>query len=606
MYYSTGNYEAFARPRKPERSDRASAWFVGAGLASMSSALFMIRDGQLPGERITILERLPLPGGALDGIKKPAKGFVIRGGREMEDHMECLWDAFRTVPSLEIEGASVLDEFFWLNKDDPNFSLCRVTEQQGRDAHTNNLFGLNDTAQKDIVRIFLATREEMERKRIDEVFSKDFLESNFWLYWRTMFAFEEWHSALEMKLYLHRFVHHIGGLPDLSALKFTKYNQYESLVLPMYRWLLDQGVTFHFDTQVTDIDFAIDGDEPDASKRATRIHWVQGGVEGGVDLGDDDLVLATIGGLTENSDEGDQHTPAKLDESPAAGWALWQNIAAKHPSFGRPEVFCGDIAKTKWESATVTTLDERIPEYIRRIAKRDPFSGRVVTGGIVTARDSAWLMSWTVNRQPHFKQQPADQIVVWVYGLFVDVPGDYTGKTLQESTGEEITREWLYHLGVPVEEIDGLAAEAASCVPVMMPYVTSFFMPREAGDRPAVVPAGAQNFAFIGQFAETTRDCIFTTEYSVRTGMEAAYQLLGVDRGVPEVFGSTYDVRWLLNATSRLRDGAEVGLPGPKFLRERLFAKLDGTQIGELLTDYALIPERGATTKRERSDDAIE
>ncbi|MFK4729457.1 oleate hydratase [Agromyces mediolanus] len=606
MYYSTGNYEAFARPRKPEGVDRKSAWFVGAGLASMSSALFMIRDGQLPGERITILERLPLPGGALDGIKKPEKGFVIRGGREMEDHMECLWDAFRTVPSLEIEGASVLDEFYWLNKDDPNYSLCRVTEQQGQDAHTNNLFGLNDTAQKDIVRIFLATREEMERKRIDEVFSKDFLESNFWLYWRTMFAFEEWHSALEMKLYLHRFVHHIGGLPDLSALKFTKYNQYESLVLPMYRWLLDQGVTFHFDTQVTDIDFSIDGDEPDAPKRATRIHWVQGGVEGGVDLGEDDLVLATIGGLTENSDEGDQRTPAKLDESPAAGWALWQNIAAKHPSFGRPEVFCGDIQKTKWESATVTTLDARIPEHIRRIAKRDPFSGRVVTGGIVTARDSAWLMSWTVNRQPHFKQQPADQIVVWVYGLFVDVPGDYTGKTLQESTGEEITREWLYHLGVPAEEIDELAAEAATCVPVMMPYVTSFFMPRAAGDRPDVVPAGAENFAFIGQFAETTRDCIFTTEYSVRTGMEAAYRLLGVDRGVPEVFGSTYDVRWLLNATSRLRDGAEVELPGPKFLRERLFAKLDGTEIGELLTDYALIPERGATTKRERTDDAIE
>ncbi|MDR2998667.1 MAG: oleate hydratase [Microbacterium sp.] len=602
MYYSTGNYEAFARPRKPEGVDRKSAWFVGAGLASMSSALFMIRDGQLSGDRITILERLPLPGGALDGIRKPKKGFVIRGGREMEDHMECLWDAFRTVPSLEIEGASVLDEFYWRNKDDPNFSLCRVTEKQGQDAHTDNRFALNEKAQREVLHVFLATREEMEDKRIDEVFSDEFLKSNFWLYWRTMFAFEEWHSALEMKLYLHRFVHHIGGLPDLSALKFTKYNQYESLVLPMYRWLLDQGVTFHFDTQVTDIDFDIS----DAGKRATRIHWIRDGEEGGVDLGTDDLVLATIGGLTENSDEGDQHTAAKVDASPAAGWALWQSIAAKDPSFGRPEVFCGDIERTKWESATVTTLDRRIPEYIERIAQRDPFSGKVVTGGIVTARDSSWLMSWTVNRQPHFKNQPADQIVVWVYGLFVDVPGDYTGKTLQESTGEEITREWLYHLGVPVDQIDELARDAATAVPVMMPYVTSFFMPRKAGDRPQVVPEGAENFAFIGQFAETTRDCIFTTEYSVRTGMEAAYRLLGVERGVPEVFGSTYDIRALLNATSRMRDGADVSLPGPAILRNRLFAKLDGTQIGELLTDFGLIPEHGGTRRRERADDAIE
>ncbi|MFV8243807.1 oleate hydratase [Mycolicibacterium peregrinum] len=589
MYYSSGNYEAFARPRKPQGVEDKTAWFVGAGLASMSSAVFMIRDGQLPGNKITILERLKLPGGALDGIKEPEKGFVIRGGREMEDHMECLWDLFRTIPSLEVEGASVLDEFYWLNKDDPNYSLCRATENRGQDAHTDNKFALNAKAQKDIVKVFLATREEMENKRIDEVFGKDFLESNFWLYWRTMFAFEEWHSALEMKLYIHRFIHHIKGLPDLSALKFTKYNQYESLVLPMYRWLLDQGVTFHFDTEVTDIDFDITSDR----KQATRIHWIKDGQPGGVDLGPNDLVLTTIGSLTENSDDGDHHTPAKLNTGPAPAWDLWRRIAAKDPSFGRPDVFGGHIPETKWESATVTTLDHRIPEYIQKICKRDPFSGKVVTGGIVTARDSKWLMSWTVNRQPHFKQQPSDQIVVWVYGLFVDTPGDFVKKSLSECTGEEITQEWLYHLGVPEADIPELAANAAKTVPVMMPYVTSFFMPRQAGDRPDVVPEGAVNFAFIGQFAETTRDCIFTTEYSVRTGMEAAYQLLGIERGVPEVFNSTYDVRKLIAGTVHLRDGKEVDLPVPEIIRKRVIGKVTDNEIGELLAEYGLIPGNG-------------
>lgn len=589
MYYSSGNYEAFARPRKPQGVEDKTAWFVGAGLASMSSAVFMIRDGQLPGNKITILERLKLPGGALDGIKEPKKGFVIRGGREMEDHMECLWDLFRTIPSLEIEGASVLDEFYWLNKDDPNYSLCRATENRGQDAHTDNKFALNAKAQKDIVKVFLATREELENKRIDEVFGKDFLESNFWLYWRTMFAFEEWHSALEMKLYIHRFIHHIKGLPDLSALKFTKYNQYESLVLPMYKWLLEQGVTFHFDTEVTDIDFDISPDR----KQATRIHWIKDGEPGGVDLGPNDLVLTTIGSLTENSDDGDHHTPAKLNTGPAPAWDLWRRIAAKDPSFGRPDVFGGHIPETKWESATVTTLDHRIPEYIQKICKRDPFSGKVVTGGIVTARDSKWLMSWTVNRQPHFKQQPKDQIVVWVYGLFVDTPGDYVKKPLSECTGEEITQEWLYHLGVPEADIPELAANGAKTVPVMMPYVTSFFMPRQAGDRPAVVPEGAVNFAFIGQFAETTRDCIFTTEYSVRTGMEAAYQLLGIDRGVPEVFNSTYDVRKLISGTVHLRDGKEVDLPVPAIIRKRVIGKITDNEIGELLAEYGLIPGNG-------------
>lgn len=313
MYYSSGNYEAFARPRKPAGADGKTAWFVGSGLASLSGAAFLIRDGQMSGDKITVLEELKLPGGALDGIKEPKKGFVIRGGREMENHFECLWDLYRTIPSIEIDGASVLDEFYWLNQDDPNFSLERATVNRGQSAQTKNLFTLNEKAQKDITKIFLATREEMEGKRINEVFSQDFFDSNFWMYWRTMFAFEDWHSALEMKLYLHRFIHHIGGLPDFSALKFTKYNQYESLVLPLYRWLLDQGVTFKFDTTVTDVDFDITADR----KQAKRIHWVSEGVEGGVDLGPDDLLLMTIGSLTENSDEGDHHTPAVINDGPA-------------------------------------------------------------------------------------------------------------------------------------------------------------------------------------------------------------------------------------------------------------------------------------------------
>ncbi len=589
MYHSSGNYEAFARPRKPAGVEKKTALFVGAGLASLAGAAFLIRDGQVPGEKITILERLPLPGGALDGIKEPRKGFVIRGGREMEDHFECLWDLFRSIPSIEVGGASVLDEFYWLNKDDPNYSLQRATVRRGHDAHTDGLFGLGQKAQKEIAKVFLATREEMEGKRISEVFGEEFLASNFWLYWRTMFAFEEWHSALEMKLYLHRFIHHIGGLPDFSALKFTRYNQYESLVLPLYKWLLDHGVVFRFGTEVTDVDFDID---PGGRKQATHVHWIRDGAAGGADLGADDLLFMTIGSLTENSDNGDHQTPARLNEGSAPAWDLWRRIAAKDPSFGHPDVFCGHIPETKWESATVTTLDARIPEYIGKICKRDPFSGKVVTGGIVTVADSAWLLSWTVNRQPHFKQQPADQIVIWLYSLFVDRPGDYVKKPMQDCTGEEITAEWLYHLGVPVEAIPELAAGGARCVPVMMPYVTAFFMPRHAGDRPDVVPAGSVNFAFIGQFAESGRDCIFTTEYSVRTPMEAVYTLLKIERGVPEVFNSTYDIRTLLAATSRLRDGRELHVPGPAFLRNWLAGKVDETEIGELLTEFGLLPEK--------------
>ena len=217
----------------------------------------------------------------------------------------------------------------------------------------------------------------------------------------------------------------------------------------------------------------------------------------------------------------------------------------------------------------------------------------MVTGGIITVKDSKWLMSYTLNRQPHFKDQPKDQLVVWVYGLFTYVPGDYVKKPMRECTGREITEEWLYHLGVPVEEIPDMAAGSAHCVLCMMPYITAFFMPGAEGDRPKVVPEGCTNFAFIGQFSDTVRDTVFTTEYSVRTAMDAVYTLLDVDRGVPEVFGSCYDVRVLLDSTSKMMDGKKLTDMKVPFIlnlvEKKALKKIEGTVIEELLERYHVI-----------------
>lgn len=589
MYYSNGNYEAFAHPRKPEGVDKKSAYLVGSGLASLSAACFLIRDGQMKGEHIHILEETKLPGGACDGINDLQKGFIIRGGREMENHFECLWDLFRSIPSIETEGISVLDEFYWLNKDDPNYSLMRATINRGDDAHTDGKFTLSDKAAMEIIKLFFTKDEDLYDKKINEVFTDDFFASNFWLYWRTMFAFEDWHSALEMKLYIQRFIHHIGGLPDFSALKFTKYNQYESLILPMVKYLERHGVQFQYDTQVTNVLFDITKDK----KVAKKIIYIRDGKEGFIDLTEDDLVFVTNGSCTENSSLGDENHAPVPNTSEGGCWKLWKNIAMQDSSFGHPEKFCSNIKATNWESATVTTLDNRIPPYIEKICKRDPFSGKVVTGGIITVKDSSWLMSYTLNRQPHFKAQPKDQLVVWVYGLFTDVPGDYIKKPMRECTGIEITEEWLYHLGVPEEQIHDMAVNSARCIPCMMPYITAFFMPRTKGDRPKIVPENCTNFAFIGQFADTIRDTVFTTEYSVRTAMESVYTLLNIDRGVPEVFNSCYDVRVLLDSTSKMLDGKklnDIKLPlEANLAKKKIMKKISGTAIEELLYRYNLI-----------------
>ena len=451
IYYSRGNYEAFARPEKPEGIEEKSAYIVGSGLAALAAACFLVRDGQMPGEQIHILEAMDIAGGACDGIFDASRGYIMRGGREMEDHFECLWDLFRSIPSLEVPGASVLDEFYWLNKHDPNYSLCRATVNRGKDAHTDGKFRLSQKGCMEIMKLFLTRDEDLYDKTIEDVFDEEVFDSTFWLYWRTMFAFENWHSALEMKLYFQRFIHHIAGLPDFSALKFTRYNQYESLILPMQKYLEAAGVDFQFNTEVTNVAFEI----KNGKKVATAIECKVKGVEKGILLTEKDFVFVTNGSCTEGTIYGDHHHAPNGDAlvRTSGCWSLWKNIAKQDPAFGRPEKFCSDISKTNWESATITTLDEKILPYISNICKRDPRSGQVVTGGIVSCQDSKWLMSWTINRQGQFKEQDKDKVCIWVYGLFTDVPGDYTKKPMKECTGEEIVAEWLYHIGVPVSQI---------------------------------------------------------------------------------------------------------------------------------------------------------
>ena len=550
MYYGSGTYEAFARPEKPEGVDKKSAYIIGTGLAGLSAAFYLVRDGQMKGEHIHLLEKLDLAGGSCDGRKDVTKGFYMRGGREMDNHFECMWDMFRSVPSIETPNVSVLDEYYWLNKHDPNYSLCRATINCGEDAHTDKMFKLDRKSAIALSKLFITPEKDLENKKISDVLPDSFCETNFWLYWQTMFAFQKWSSALEMKRYLCRYVHHIDGLPDFSALRFTKYNQYESMILPLTKYLESNGVKIEYGIDVKNVIF----ESKQNKKVATQIIYENNGQEKTIDLIEDDLVFITNGCCTDTSCYGDQNNApdlSKIKNGNGESWDLWKNIAsqASNGEFGNPDKFCGNVDLTNWMSATIEVSDENIIKHIINICKRDPRKGKVTTGGIVTVKDSTenWYLSWTINRQPQFKSQNKNSILVWVYALNTTKPGNFIEKAIKTCTGKEICEEWLYHIGIPTNEIEKYA-DKCNTTTCYMPYINAFFQPREEKDRPLVVPKESINFAFVGQFAETPRDTIFTTEYSIRTGMEAVYTLLKVDRAVPEVWGSKYDVRELLKA----------------------------------------------------------
>lgn len=590
MYYSNGNYEALVHARKPVGIDHKSAYIVGGGLAGLAAAVFLVRDAQMPGEQIHILEELPVAGGSLDGTKKPDIGFVTRGGREMENHFECMWDMYSSIPSLEVPGASYLDEYYWLDKDDPNSSNCRMIYNRGNEVPDDGNYTLGKTS-KEIIKLIMTPEEKLGTETIEEYFSEEFFESNFWYYWSTMFAFEKWHSVIEMRRYCMRFIHHIDGLPDFTALKFNKYNQYDSMTLPIVKYLEDHGVDFQFNTVVNNVIVETSNSE----KHAKKLQMTVDDSQQEITLTDDDIVFITNGSITESSTYGDHHTPAKITDMPGPSWELWENLAEQSSEFGHPKVFYQDLPEKAWHiSATATIKNPAIEPYIERLTKRDLHDGKVNTGGIITIKDSNWMMSFCIHRQPHFKDQKENETTVWIYALYSNTLGDYIQKNVVDCTGEEITEEWLYHLGVPETLINKLAKQdSINTNPVYMPFVTSYFMPRVKGDRPDVVPTGSKNLAFIGNFAESpTRDTVFTTEYSIRTAMESVYSLLNVDRGVPEVFNSIYDIRELLKSMYYLNDKQKItdsGLTIPGFVKNKGLEKVKETWIGELLEDAKLI-----------------
>lgn len=455
MYYSKGNYEAFADTKKPAGVDKKSAYIIGSGLAGLSAAFFLVRDAKMSGDKIHILEELDVAGGSLDGTNRPNAGFVVRGGREMEDHFECMWDMYRSVPSLRIPGASYLDEYYWLDKEDPNSSNCRLIHKRGNELPTDGLYQLGSHA-SEIVKLVLTPESEIQGKTIEEWFSPEFFETNFWTYWSTMFAFEKWHSLAEMRRYCMRFIHHIDGLPDFTALKFNKYDQYDSMVKPLLKYLKDHGVKFEYGVQVENVLVDHEGNE----KVAKKIVMKKNGKQEDIDLTEDDIVFVTNGSITESSTYGNQTTPAPITHAKGGSWKLWGNLAKQDPAFGHPEVFSENLPEKSWfVSATTTLKNKKVAPYFERLTKRSLYDGKVNTGGIITVTDSNWGLSFTIHRQPHFPTQKPNEIVVWVYALYSDTEGNYIKKKVVDCTGQEIAEEMLYHLGVPESEIKELSSE---------------------------------------------------------------------------------------------------------------------------------------------------
>jgi oleate hydratase len=526
----------------------ARVYLVGGGIASLAAAVFLIRDGDIPGGAITIFEELSTIGGSLDGSGTAAGGYVLRGGRMLESKYLCTFDLFSSIPTLD-ERQTVTQETLAWNETMKTSSKSRLVRDGRR--QTAPKFGLSEGQILTIERLALEPETLLGATSIADQFDEAFFHTDFWFMWCTTFAFQPWHSAVEFKRYLVRFAHMVDGFDRLQGIMRTVYNQYDSMVRPLQAWLDERGVKVELNTRVTDLELL----EQDGQTLVTGIVFERAGKPGQITVDAGDQVLVTLGSMTEASALGDMNLPPPLlGKADGGSWTLWEKLAAGRPAFGRPSVFADHIDQSKWISFTTTLRD---PSFLRRVTA---LTGNVPgEGGLITFPDSAWLLSIVIPHQPHFIGQPDDVSVFWGYGLSVDAPGDFVKKPMSSCNGHELMTEILGHLQIETEVPEIL--RTSTCIPCMMPFITSQFLPRKKGDRPDVVPEGSRNLAFIGQFCELPDDVVFTVEYSIRSAQTAVYALLDLRLEPPAVYQGKFDPRVLYKAFRALHDVGAMSSP---------------------------------------------
>ena len=515
--------------------DNAVIYLVGGGIASLAAAVFLIRDGAIRGSNITILEESAKIGGSLDAAGNPTDGYIMRGGRMIESKYFCTYDLFSSIPTLD-ESKTVTEEIFEWNATMKTSSKSRLF-RNGRSISAPK-FGLSEKHILAIERLEIQPEGMLGRSSISDQFDPSFFETDFWFMWCTTFAFQPWHSAIEFKRYLVRFTHMVSGFNTLGGIMRTVYNQYDSMVRPLRKWLESRGVQFSFNTRVTDLSFFHDAE----GNAVECIRCEHDGKMEEIRVAKQDFVIVTLGSMTEASSLGAMDVaPALKGKSDGGSWTLWEKIADGHPQFGNPSNFTDHVEESKWVSFTTTLHETTFFDIIRDLTGNVPGEG-----GLITFPESNWLASIVLPHQPHFIGQPEDVNVFWGYGLFVDQPGNFVKKAMSACTGREIMTEIMGHLRIETQAKKVL--ETSTCIPCMMPFITSQFLRRSKDDRPQVIPERSKNLAFIGQFCELPDDVVFTVEYSIRSAQTAVYSLLGLKRMPPPVYKGNHDPRVLLKA----------------------------------------------------------
>ena len=528
------------------------AFMIGTVVANLAAGVYLIRDGGWSGNQITMfgLDKH----GANDGAAvadyeteygnqrlSNDRGFLAKGGRMLnEETYENLWDVLRSVPSLDHPGQSVTDDILNFDHAHPTHDVARLMDKRngirnngGADDYSHMQFNNQD---RKLLTKLMMMPESQEAKLNDVSIAEWFKDSphifttNFWYMWETTFAFKKESSAMELRRYMNRMILEFSRINTLEGVTRTPYNQYESIILPMRKYLSDHGVTFINNRKITAFQFKDTPLRDDIIVTGLEYEDVgENKQTGTIPVDENDLVFDINGAITDSSSIGDFNTPIKENMEYAPSAALWKQATEHFYNLGNPDKFFNDRAQSEWMSFTVTTKNHYLVNQISRITQQEPGNA------LNTWVDSNNLLSIVVHHQPHFHAQKENETVFWGYFMFPRKNGDYVDKPVIEMTVKEMLQELLGHLAEVDQATDSIVYHEeeimdsiVNVIPVYMPYASALFNTRAVGDRPEVVPKHSKNLAFVSQFAEMPFDMVFTEQYSFRAAQRAVYHFLGI------------------------------------------------------------------------------
>jgi oleate hydratase len=512
------------------------AHIVGGGFGGLAAAALLIRNAEISGEDITIYEADEVLGGGFFLQGTPATGYNLPGS-VFDKEFRCTFELLESIPSARDPSISVTKDFFAFNNGEPYDDKAHIFDRNGDVVHGPR-FGLSLGDGLCLARVLLTPEALLDGRRIEEFFSKPFFATEFWLLWSTLMGSLPQHSAIEFRRYMNRFLYLFADLSDMTGVMRTPLNQHQNFIEPLVAWLTPRGVNFLTGAFVRNIGFA-----PEPGRiTVNRLDIERGGAATSVAVAPEDIVLVATGSQAADFRAGSM-TAVPQPRPTGRSWALWERLARGRTGFGNPDVFFGAprIPDSLWVTFTVTDTGS---DFVNQMAALT--GSKAGRGGLVTLKDSPWVLSLSVFHQPEIVGQPAGTSVWWGYGLYPDRTGEFVKKGMAQCTGAEILEEALRQLRFD-KQLDAIMASSI-CVPCYMPYVNNVWLPWSRGDMPPPAPEGATNLGLIGQYVDMPKEIAFTIECSVRSAWEAIRTLLKRGPAPPPVYQAQYDPKALWGA----------------------------------------------------------